>query len=70
MEQHPYQPAQFTEPDCKEEKWEPEPQTAAFPGGSGAAKLLSERFVCTTHDAFLQAPELEASHGREHQADR
>ena len=68
--QHPSQPAEVDQPDAKEEKWKAQPQTAALPGGSGAAQPLSEWLVSPAHDALFQSPELDAAQDREGQADR
>src|SRR5258708_1356410 len=67
--QHPSEQAEVDQPDAKEEKWKAQPQTAALPGGSGAAQPLSEGFVRAPDNAPLQSPELDASEDREGQAD-
>ena len=66
--QHPSQPAKVDQPDGQEHEWEPQPQTAALPGGSSATEPLYHRFVRSAHDAPLQSPELDAAQDRERQA--
>jgi len=69
LEQLPCEPAKLTQPNCQEQEWETQPQTAALPGGSSATELLGERFVGTAHHAPFQSPELDAAQDRERQTD-
>src|SRR5271166_5287436 len=39
--EHPSQPPEVDQPDGQEQEREPQPQTAAVPGGSGAAEPLN-----------------------------
>src|SRR5579871_3619299 len=50
LPQHPHHPAYIRQADYHEKQRQPQPQTAAMPGRSVAAKARDKRLVRTAHD--------------------